>query len=262
MRLFRLPFPFLGALLGLLLLALPLRAEAGAQLDAIRAAKVLRIGLTGDYRPFSAYDAETKEFSGLDVELGRSLAAALGARAEFVKTSWPTLSADLAAGRFDIAMGGVSVTPARAKLGLFSAAVLMDGKTPITRCSLVGRFQTLAQIDEPGVRLVVNPGGTNEKFARAHVKRATVIVHPDNNTIFGEIVAGRADLMITDAIETRYQAKLHPELCAVHPEKPFDHAEKAYFMPKDEDLKRAVDRWLAEAKRSGAFRRAMREWVG
>ena len=93
-------------------------------------------------------------------------------------------------------------------------------------------------------------------------KRATVIVHPDNNTIFGEIVAGRADLMITDAIETRYQAMLHPELCAVHPEKPFDHAEKAYFMPKDEDLKRAVDRWLEEAKRSGAFRRAMKKWVG
>lgn len=245
--------------LGLMAFVLPLPAGAGARLDAIRAVGELRIGLTGDYRPFSSLEAE--EFSGLDADLGRSLAASLSLRPRFVKTSWPTLSADLEAGKFDIAMGGVSVTPARAAIGLFSMAVLSDGKTPITRCSLVERFQTLKEIDRPGIRLVVNPGGTNEKFARAHIHRATVILHKDNGTIFDEIVAGRADLMITDAMETRVQAKLHPTLCAVHPDRPFDHAEKAYLMPKDEELKRAVDSWIAEAKRSGEFARAWKKWV-
>ncbi|MFZ2468431.1 MAG: transporter substrate-binding domain-containing protein, partial [Parvibaculum sedimenti] len=122
-------------------------------------------------------------------------------------------------------------------------------------------FQTLKQIDQPGVRLIVNPGGTNEKFARAHIHRATVILHKDNGTIFDEIVAGRADLMITDAVEARVQAKLQPTLCAVHPDRPFDHAEKAYLLPKDEELKRAVDSWLAEAKRSGEFARGWKKWV-
>lgn len=254
----RLPF---ALLLGLLIALLPLPAGAGATLDAVRASASLRIGLTGDYRPFSAYDAETGTFMGLDVELGRSLAAALGVEAHFVRTSWPTLATDLQAGRFDIAMGGISVTPARAEIGLFSAPVLMDGKTPITRCENAGRFRTLAEIDRKGVRLIVNPGGTNETFARAHIRAATIAVHPDNATIFEEIVAGRADLMITDAIETRWQAKLHPELCAVHPEKPFDRAEKAYWMAKDTELKQAVDRWLGEVKQSGAFERAMAKWV-
>ncbi|HUD52094.1 transporter substrate-binding domain-containing protein, partial [Parvibaculum sp.] len=185
-------FRLLALFLGLLMLALPLPAGAGARFDAVRASGALRIGLTGDYRPFSAADG-AGSFSGLDVDLGRSLAAALGVKPVFVRTSWPTLSADLKAGKFDIAMGGVSVTPARAAIGLFSAPVLMDGKTPITRCDLVDRFQTLADIDRPGVRLVVNPGGTNEKFARAHIHAATVILHPDNTTIFQEIVDGRAD---------------------------------------------------------------------
>ena len=251
-------FRVLALFLGLVALALPLPAGAGARLDAIRAAGEIRIGLTGDYRPFSAF--EGAEFSGLDVDLGRSLAASLGVKPRFVKTSWPTLSADLQAGRFDIAMGGVSVTPARAAIGLFSAAALSDGKTPITRCSLMKRFETLKQIDQPGIRLVVNPGGTNEKFARAHIHRAMVILHKDNSTIFDEIVAGRADLMITDAVETRVQSRLHPTLCAVHPDRPFDHAEKAYLMPKDAELKRAVDAWLGEAKRSGEFARAWRKW--
>lgn len=33
-----------------------------------------------------------------------------------------------------------------------------------------------------------------------------------------------------------------------HPEKPFDHAEKAYWLQRDADLKAFVDRWIAKAK--------------
>jgi cyclohexadienyl dehydratase len=227
----------------------------------VRQTGTLRIGLTGDYRPFSVYDAKTGDFSGLDVDLARSLARRLGAKPVFVKTSWPTLGADLQAGKFDIAMGGVSVTPERTKLGLFSAPVMSDGKTPIARCENAKKFRTLYEIDRKGVKVIVNPGGTNEKFVRAHLTKATIILHKDNTTIFDEIVAGRADLMITDAIETRLQAKLHKELCAVHPDKPFDRSEKAYLMAKDPALKRAVDKWLAGAKRSGELTHAIRKWV-
>ena len=71
--------------------------------------------------------------------------------------------------------------------------------------------------------MIVNPGGTNERFARANVRNAEVKVHNDNVTIFDEIAKGDADLMMTDSSETLYQQKLHPGvLCAVHPGKPFD----------------------------------------
>lgn len=250
----------LSALILALLLVLPGGVRAGETLRRVEATGELRIGLTGDYRPFSARSPEGA-FTGLDVDLGRSLAASLGVHPVFVGTSWPTLTPDLEAGRFDIAMGGVSVTEARAKAGLFSTPVMSDGKTPIALCRNAARFQTLDQIDRKGVRLVVNPGGTNEKFARAHIHAATILLHPDNTTIFQEIVEGRADLMITDAIETRLQAKLHPELCAIHPDAPFDHADKAYFMPKDAELKAKVDRWLEGLKASGELKRTIAKWV-
>lgn len=244
-----------------LVFALPALSAGADTLGRVRETGTLRIGLTGDYRPFSALDPKSGDFSGLDVDLGRSLAKRLGAKPEFVRTSWPTLAADLAAGKFDIAMGGISVTPERAKIGFFSQAVLTDGKTPIARCENARKFRTLYEIDRQGVRIIVNPGGTNERFVRAHIAKAKIIVHKDNVTIFDEIVAGRADLMITDAIEARLQQKLHPELCAIHPEKPFDHSEKAYLMPRDKAFKRAVDKWLAGAKRSGELGRAVRKWV-
>jgi len=251
----------LASLFALILALAAAPASAGPRFDAINASGTLRIGLTGDYAPFSKLDPETGAYEGLDVDLARSLATALGLKPVFVPTSWPTLSADLEAQKFDLAMGGISVTDKRKAVGLFSVPMLSDGKTPIARCDKADRFQTLAQIDQPNVRVIVNPGGTNEKFARANIHRATIILHPENVTIFEEIVAGRADVMMTDAIETRLQAKLHMELCAIHPDAPFDHADKAYFLTRDDALKTAVDKWLNGLKASGELKKQINHWV-
>ena len=75
-----------------------------------------------------------------------------------------------------------------------------------------------------------SPRGVHvEVLARAHVKQASITVYPDNVTIFDQIVAGKADLMITDAIETRLQQKLKPALCALPPEVPFDLLPRDYL---------------------------------
>ncbi len=67
--------------------------------------------------------------------------------------------------------------------------------------------------------------------------------------------------MITDASETRFQAKLHPGvLCAIHPDQPFDFAEKAYWMPPDPPLKAFVDQWLHPAKEDGEFDALFAKW--
>lgn len=236
-------------------------AVRGAQLDEITARGVLRVGTTGDYPPFSYRANVSSPFVGLDVELAARLAQVLGVRLELVATSWPTLMQDFGAGNFDVAMSGVSITAERERTAFFSVPYLRDGKTPITRCADQARFQTLEQIDQPGVRVVVNPGGTNERFARAHLRRATLTVWPDNTTIFDRIVAGEADLMITDAIETRLQQRLRPQLCAVHPEAPFDSSAKAYLLSRDARLKAAVDAWLDPLVAGGDLSRRLESWL-
>jgi len=112
------------------------------------------------------------------------------------------------------------------------------------------------------VRVAVNPGGTNEKFDRAHLHAATVVVFPDNRTIFDALANHEADLMITDASEARYQAKLRPAiLCAVHPDKPLDFSEKAYWMPPDPALKAFVDQWLHVMTENGELGAALANWL-
>jgi cyclohexadienyl dehydratase len=236
-------------------------AEPPSRLGAIVQRGTLRVGMTGDYLPFSFFDKATSTFSGFAVDVAEALGKALGVKVEYVRTAWPKLSADFEADRFDIAMGGISITPERESKGLFSNPVIREGKTPITRCAEKGKYETIADIDKPGTRVIVNPGGTNERFARSHIKNAEIEIYADNVTIFDEIARGHADLMMTDLSETLYQQKLHPGvLCAIHPEEPFDHAEKAYWLQRDPDLKTFVDRWIESANADGSLARIRAAW--
>ena len=245
----------------LLLPAASAQAQQTSRLDEIVKRGSLRVGLTGDYLPFSSLDKETSKFRGFDVDMAEALGKALGVRIEYVHTAWPRMMKDFESDNFDIAMGGVSITLDRQKKGLFSTPIMREGKTPIARCADAAKYGAIAEIDKPGTRVIVNEGGTNERFARANIKNAEIRIYNDNVTIFDQIAKGDADVMMTDASETRYQQKLHPGvLCAVHPEKPFDFAEKAYWMQRDPALKAFVDQWLHITMEDGSFRKVYATW--
>jgi cyclohexadienyl dehydratase len=227
-------------------------------LSAIKSDGVLKVGMTGDYPPF-ALRREDGDLAGADVMMADELAKALGVKLVIVPTTWKTLSADFQAEKFDVAMGGVSETPDRAALGEFSIPVLRDGKRPIVRCADKTRYPTVDAINAPGVRVVVNPGGTNERFAKANFRQATLDEHADNRTIFEEIVAGHADVMVTDGAEVDYQSRRHPGvLCPAEVPDSFDHSNKAYWMTRDPALKDAVNSWLERVLQAGRYQRDLK----
>src|SRR5207249_4583155 len=115
---------------------------ASSRLDDIIKRGTLRVGMTGDYKPFTYLDKTTQQFSGFDVDMAEALGKALGVKIEFVPTAWPKLMKDFEADQFDIAMGGVSVTLDRQRKGFFSTPIMREGKTLIARCADVGKYQT------------------------------------------------------------------------------------------------------------------------
>jgi cyclohexadienyl dehydratase len=177
-------------------------------LARIRDTGVLRVGTTGDYDPYSVIDPEGG-FRGIDVEAAHLLARAIGpnVQARFVKTSWPGMTRDLLAGRFDVAMGGVSRSRSRGDSGGLSRTYLTDVKVALVRAADRDKYRTLADLDRPGVTVLVNPGGTNQEFVEAKVRRARVMVVRDNLAIPGMVAEGKGDVMFTDGVEARLSAR-------------------------------------------------------
>jgi len=225
-----------------------IRFAAPARLARIQAAGVLRIGTTGDYAPFSV-DSEAG-LVGVDIELARRLAQQLHVMPLFVRTSWPSLLSDFERDAFDVALSGISSTPARAAAATLSIPYLWSGKTVIARCADAQRFSSLEALDRPQVRVIVNPGGTNESYVRSHLKHASVRIYPDNRTIFDEIRAARADAMITDDAEVELQVRAHPDLC-----RPLTgtltHDAKVILMARDAALVSAVNGFVSAELRAG-----------
>jgi cyclohexadienyl dehydratase len=108
------------------------------------------------------------------------------------------------------------------------------------------------------VRVIVNPGGTNEAFVRERLHSASIQVFPDNRAIFGELVAGRADVMITDDIEAELQHRLHPELCRTS-RATFTRAQKAWLVQPDAELLARVDAWLGQRVKERAVARLIEQ---
>ena len=235
-------------------------AQTTSRLDDVVKAGKLRVCTPGDYKPFS-YLRPDGGYEGLDIDLVQASAKSLGVEVEMVKTAWPQLMKDFV-DKCDVAVGGISVTLDRQKSAFFTAPYMVNGKAPITKCENVAKFQTVADIDKPGVTVIENPGGSNERFARANFKQAKIVIFPDNVTIFDEILKGNADVMISESVETIVQAKLRPGLCAVNPDKPLQYGEMAWLLPRgDSTMKAWMDTWMHLAKASGEYEQISGRWL-
>ena len=69
-----------------------------SRLDEIVKRGTLRVGLTGDYLPFSFLDPATSKFSGFDVDMAEALGKALGVKVEYVHMNWPISNNPITAG--------------------------------------------------------------------------------------------------------------------------------------------------------------------
>ncbi|WP_367339133.1 transporter substrate-binding domain-containing protein [Aminivibrio sp.] len=246
-----------------LVLAFSAQGVAAERLDRIMETKVLRVGTPGDYRPFSMLDKASGKYDGHDVDVAELLASDLGVSVEFVPTTWSKMMEDYQAGKFDVAMGGITRSLARMLKGDFLPPYAPNGKVALVRKADREKFTSLEAMDVPETTVVVNPGGTNEKFVNANFKKAKVVVHQSNAEIPAMIAEGKGDVMITEVYEAVVYSRKDERLYGAFADKPLTKISfMGFFIQKDDpDFVRVMNFVWNDAKLRGDLDRIFDKWL-
>ena len=228
------------------------------QIAEIQANGVLRVGTSGDYQPFSLCLKGPASCQGFDIDLAQRMAQDLDVELQFVRFQWPELLKDLRAGKFDIAMSGVTIRPDRALQATFSRPYTSFQSVVVVADP--ARLPTLRAINRPEVRLVVNAGGHLERVAQTLFPSANLIPTSNNLALPQFILEGQAEALLTDSREAPSFLAAHPTLHALPG---FGRDRKAYLLRSADVMLRSwIDTWLAEREADGFLAQAREHWFG
>lgn len=236
-------------------------AQAGPRLDKIMETKVIRVGTPGDYRPFAI--KTDAGYSGHDIDVIETMARELGVKIEYVPTTWPNLVKDLQGNKFDVAVGGITRNVNRMRLFEMLPGYAPFGKVALVRASDKARYTSLEAMNQPTVRVIKNPGGTNETFVLNQLKAAQVSTHDKNAEIPALIADGKGDVMITETYEALHYAKADPRLHAAFVDAPLTPKNYLGFMlPTDDaDYTRVMGFVWGLVDSRGAIHQAAEKWL-
>jgi len=148
------------------------------------------------YYSISFRNSKTGEIEGIDADLAKELAKELDAKLEIVESSFGSFIADLQANKCEIGMFGVGATLKRGQAVEFSKPYLLTNIYAVTRKD--SKIKKWEDIDQKGIKAAVSLGSYIEPFMKSYLKNAEVISVAPPSTREAELVANRADIIITD----------------------------------------------------------------
>ena len=225
--------------------------------------KVLRVGTTMDTPVFSMRNAATNQLEGFDMDALEMLSHALGGvKVEYVKMTFGTMLPDLLADKFDIAMSGMGRTLDRARVATFSRPYLRYGKLLLIRAADKDKYQSLEDLDKPGLKIGHNMGGLNERFAKARFKNAAPTGFASNELAFADLVAGKVAGQVADSTSAVYLAAKDPRVSAMNPQSVFDPVYVAILVRReDQTLLNYINIWLDQIEMEGALAKIRNKWL-
>ncbi|MGN6669024.1 MAG: cystine ABC transporter substrate-binding protein [Trinickia sp.] len=242
--------------IGLTLVAATAHAED--LLDQVKARGTLRIGLEGTFPPFDS-KAPNGELVGFDVDIAKAVAAKLGVKPTFVTTEWSGIIAGLQAGKFDVIVNQVGVTPEREKVLDFSPGYTFSGAELIQRKNDDRSFKSLD--DLKGHKLGVGLGTNYMDMAKA-VPGIDVKTYPGAPEYLSDLAAGRIDAALNDRLMVAYLLK-HSQL----PLRPgamvgTGNPSAIPFKKGNPKFAQAIDDAMKELEADGTFTKISDKWFG
>jgi len=212
----------------------------------------LIIGTDATYPPFEFVD-ESGQITGVDIEVGREIAKALGREVEFRNINFDGLITALRTGSVDLVISAMTATPERRKSIDFSDPYVKTGLSILAAKN--SPVHSADDLKAPGRKIVVRLGTTGESWVRENLKAAKITSLDADVSCVMEVVNENVDAWVYDQLSImNYHAKHANETRAILA--PLREEVWAVGLKQqDEELKAKVNEVLARMRNDGSFSR-------
>ena len=173
-------------------------------LDQIRSKGLIVIATEGTWSPWTFHD-ESGKLTGYDIEVGRLIAKKLGVEPQFVEGKWDGLLAGISAGRYDIMINGVDMTPEREKSYRFTDPYAYN-RTVVMTAENNDSIKTMADLKGK-----VTANTISSTYAEVAEKYGAKVSGVDDlNQTFELLLGGRIDATLNAEVVYYDYKKVHP----------------------------------------------------
>jgi cystine transport system substrate-binding protein len=234
-----------------------LPGHTGENLDAIKAAGVIKIGTEGTYAPFTYHDASNK-LVGFDVEIGEAIAEKLGVKPEFVEGKWDGLIAGLDVKRYDTVINQVGITEER------------KAKFDFSDPYIASKAALIVREDNADIKGFADLGGKKaaqsltSNYGKMAEQAGAQLVGTDGfDQSIALVVQGRADATINDSLSFLDFKKKQPNAPVKIAATENEAAYSGVIVRKgDPELVAAINQALKDIKADGTYQKIAEKYFG
>ncbi len=173
------------------------KASSSPVMDQIIARGELRVGVSGDMPPMNLLTKDDK-IIGMDVDVAQMVAEAMGVKLNLQRIDFGGLLPALDAGRIDMIVSNMTMTPERNLKVAFVGPYFTSGKALLTKRSSLAQAKGVFDLNSPQFTFVVLKDSTSEAVIRKGAPQAKVLTAATQNEAIQIVVDGRADAMFAD----------------------------------------------------------------
>ena len=183
----------------LLLTALAWTPHALAQqdnmIDAIKKKGKLQVGF-GSFVPWAMRDKQG-QWVGFEIDVSNKLAKDMGVQLELTPTAFDAIVPSLIANKFDVIIGGLSVTPARLEQIDFTEPYSTSGQGVAASKQLAAKMKWPDDYNSAGVTFTCRRGSSPCKTIEEKWPKATIRQFDDDAIAFQEVINGNAHAVVS-----------------------------------------------------------------
>jgi polar amino acid transport system substrate-binding protein len=258
-----------GLLLGLMVLGLsacqsfstPGSGSRSLTLDQIIDSGELRIGLSGDQAPLNMLNKKG-EVIGLEVDLVKALANAMGLETRFTKIPFVELLPALEAGKVDMVISGMTITPERNSRVAFAGPYFISGKSVLTKSELIAQVEDPKLLNDGKRTYAALAGSTSAEFVRDVFPKSRLELTADYESAIQMVIDDKVDALVADYQICTLSVWQHRDQGLLTLRTPFTAEPIGIALPANDPLYvNLVDNYLETLERTGLLGQFKAKWL-